>query len=175
DLRGAFVLPLDSVLRLKKPEETITVYEVRNGVEIDWVAHDIQKFARLMIRRNGYVLEQLYSPLIVIGGTFLDELKEIGQGCIIRHWMILLFGFDWSLAVVNANSFWKQNLILRIISGSRAYGLARADSDEDARGVCIPPKEYLIKPGEKTATRPAPTWKHATVMIPSMPCTCFDC
>ncbi len=45
---------------------------------------------------------------------------------------------------MNANNFWERNLILHMLSGSRAYGLARADSDEDTRGVCIPPKEYLL-------------------------------
>jgi hypothetical protein len=85
ELRGSFVLALNDVLRLKKSDETLTLSEVHNQVEIDWVAHDIHKFARMMTHRNGYVLEQLYSPLIVIGGEFLDELREIGQGCIIRH------------------------------------------------------------------------------------------
>jgi predicted nucleotidyltransferase len=45
---------------------------------------------------------------------------------------------------MNAINFWEKNLILHIISGSRAYDLARADSDEDTRGVCIPPKQYLL-------------------------------
>jgi predicted nucleotidyltransferase len=40
--------------------------------------------------------------------------------------------------------FWERNLIYRVRSGSRAYGLARPDSDEDTRGVCIPPVEYLL-------------------------------
>jgi predicted nucleotidyltransferase len=40
--------------------------------------------------------------------------------------------------------FWERNLIYRVRSGSRAYGLARPDSDEDTRGVCIPPAEYLL-------------------------------
>ncbi len=85
DLRGAFVLPIDAVLRLRDPEETITVTQVQSGVEVDWVAHDIRKFARLMLKRNGYVLEQLYSPLVVFGGEWLDEMRAIGRGCIIRH------------------------------------------------------------------------------------------
>ncbi len=38
-----------------------------------------------MTRRNGYVLEQLYSPLVVLGGAWLDELREIGRGCVVRH------------------------------------------------------------------------------------------
>jgi len=85
DLRGSFVLPIEAVLRLRDPEETITLTQVHAGAEVDWVAHDIRKFARLMLKRNGYVLEQLLSPLVVLGGEWLDELRLIGRGCIIRH------------------------------------------------------------------------------------------
>jgi predicted nucleotidyltransferase len=45
---------------------------------------------------------------------------------------------------MSEDKFWERNLILRVLSGSRAHGLARAGSDEDTRGVCIPPKEYLL-------------------------------
>ena len=85
DLRGAFVAPLEQVLRLRTPEETLSILEERDGLELDWVAHDISKFARLMTKRNGYVLEQLFSPLVVLGGSWLDELRVIGAGCVIRH------------------------------------------------------------------------------------------
>ncbi|MDQ7825280.1 MAG: nucleotidyltransferase domain-containing protein [Candidatus Eremiobacteraeota bacterium] len=40
--------------------------------------------------------------------------------------------------------FWERNLILRVLCGSRAYGLAGDDSDEDTRGICIPPREFLL-------------------------------
>ncbi len=85
DLRGAFVLPVPDLLRLREPEETITITQVSGDLEVDWVAHDLRKFARLMTRRNGYVLEQLYSPLVVYGGPWLEELRVIGRGCITRH------------------------------------------------------------------------------------------
>jgi predicted nucleotidyltransferase len=85
DLRGAFVLPIREVIRLREPAETLTVTRTVAGVEVDWVAHDVRKFARLMTRRNGYILEQLYSPLVVVGGPWLDELRVIGRGCITRH------------------------------------------------------------------------------------------
>jgi predicted nucleotidyltransferase len=39
---------------------------------------------------------------------------------------------------------WEDQLILRVLAGSRAYGLAGPHSDEDSRGVCIPPKEALL-------------------------------
>ncbi len=93
DLRGTFVLPIDAVLRLRDPEETITISQVQAGLDVDWVAHDIRKFARLMLKRNGYVLEQLFSPLVVWGGNWLDELRTIGQGCIVRHLYHHYLGF----------------------------------------------------------------------------------
>ena len=85
DLRGAFVLPVAELLRLHEPQETITITRVCAGVEVDWVAHDLRKFARMMTQRNGYVLEQLYSPLVVHGGPWLAELRAIGRGCITRQ------------------------------------------------------------------------------------------
>jgi len=53
--------------------------------EVDWVVHDLRRFARLMTSRNGYVLEQLYSPLVVQGGPQLDELLiGLQQECLMR-------------------------------------------------------------------------------------------
>jgi predicted nucleotidyltransferase len=85
DLRGAFVAPLADVIGLREPKETLTVSRIDDGLELDWVAHDVRKFAGLMTRRNGYVLEQLYSPLVVWGGPWLDELKALGAGCVVRQ------------------------------------------------------------------------------------------
>ena len=89
DLRGAFVAPLRDVVGLRPFDETRTVSGVHQGacgdVELDWVAHDILKFCRLMTRKNGYVLEQLYSPLVVHGSVWHDELREIAGGCVVRH------------------------------------------------------------------------------------------
>lgn len=85
DLRGAFVLSLDERLRLAPPPSTVTLMDHDSVPELDWVAHDIQKFATLMTKRNGYVLEQLFSPLVVFGGAWHEELIEIGRGCIVRH------------------------------------------------------------------------------------------
>ena len=85
DLRGAFVMSVADRCRLRPPPETITVSRMRDGTELDWVAHDVRKFALLMTRRNGYVLEQLYSPLVVHGDERITELRHIGKGCIVRH------------------------------------------------------------------------------------------
>jgi uncharacterized protein len=85
DLRGAYVLPVTSVVGLSKPEETVTRTFEHAGREIDLVAHDVKKFLSLMLNKNGYVLEQLYSPLVVQGGPAFEELRALGQGCITRQ------------------------------------------------------------------------------------------
>jgi predicted nucleotidyltransferase len=84
DLRGAFVLPARELLRLQPPTETLTIDRVVDGVELDWVAHDVRKFANMMTKHNGYVLEQLFSPLVVLGGEEHAELRELGRGCVTR-------------------------------------------------------------------------------------------
>lgn len=85
DLRGAFLLPAKDILGLRPSPETITIDADENAsIELDWVAHDVRKFARLMTNHNGYVLEQLFSPLVVLTTPAHDELMELGTGCITR-------------------------------------------------------------------------------------------
>lgn len=90
DLRGAFLLPAREMLGLHPPNETITIDD-HGTIELDWVAHDIRKFARLMTNHNGYVLEQLFSPLVVIATPAYEELHALGQGCVtkptVRHYL----------------------------------------------------------------------------------------
>ena len=83
DLRGAFLLPARSVLGLRPPDETITVDD-KTRIDLDWVAHDVRKFARMMTSHNGYVLEQLFSPLVVVSTPAFEELRHLGRGCITR-------------------------------------------------------------------------------------------
>jgi len=40
--------------------------------------------------------------------------------------------------------FWDNNLIYKVIAGSRAYGLDMPESDLNVRGVCIPPRPVLL-------------------------------
>ena len=44
---------------------------------MDIVSHDVKKFFGLLLKKNGYVLEQLYSPLVVHTTPAHAELKEI--------------------------------------------------------------------------------------------------
>jgi uncharacterized protein len=44
---------------------------------MDIVSHDVKKFFGLLLKKNGYVLEQLFSPLIVHTTPGHEELKSI--------------------------------------------------------------------------------------------------
>src|SRR3954465_2473981 len=85
DLRGAHVLPLDAVAGLEVRGETLEDSRVIDGLEMDIVSHDVKKFFRLLLKKNGYVLEQLYSPLVVHTTPEHAELKEIANGFITKH------------------------------------------------------------------------------------------
>jgi len=92
DLRGAFMLSASEMLGLHPPAETITI-EDKSTIDLDWVAHDIRKFARLMTNHNGYVLEQLFSPLVVVSTPAHEELLDLGKGCVTRPTMRHYQGF----------------------------------------------------------------------------------
>lgn len=85
DVRGCHLLPLRRVLSLRPRQETAEYSGIEEGREIDFVSHDAGKFFHLMLRKNGYVMEQVFSPLVVEGGAPLEELRAIARGCITRH------------------------------------------------------------------------------------------
>ncbi|MFJ7076771.1 DNA polymerase beta superfamily protein [Streptomyces sp. NPDC098781] len=85
DLRGVHLLPAADLVGLREPQETRSRMWVRDGVEMDLVTHDLRKFVRLMLRRNGYVLEQLLSPLVVHTTDAHRELAELAPGVLTGH------------------------------------------------------------------------------------------
>jgi predicted nucleotidyltransferase len=100
DLRGVHVLPVRDVVALETGIETIEVSENQDGIQVDLVTHDIKKFFRLLLKKNGYVLEQLYSPLVVHTTPEHEELKKITRGCITRYHSHHYLGFaetQWKL------------------------------------------------------------------------------
>jgi hypothetical protein len=100
DLRGAHVLPATEAVGLLPKRETIEFSGLRDGVEMDMVTHDILKFFAMVLKRNGYVLEQLYSPLVVHTTPEHQELKEIAASCVTRHHSHHYLGFaatQWDL------------------------------------------------------------------------------
>jgi predicted nucleotidyltransferase len=100
DLRGCHVLPLREVVGLDAGRETVEVAAVDGGFELDLVTHDARKFFGLLLKKNGYVLEQLHSPLVVRTTPAHEELKAIARGCVTRHHCHHYLGFaatQWRL------------------------------------------------------------------------------
>jgi hypothetical protein len=106
DLRGAHILPAEAVVGLEIRDESIEDSRVIEGLEMDIVSHDIRKFFHLLLKKNGYVLEQLFSPLIVHSTPEHDEFKAIatagqnGNGVITKYHAHHYFGFaetQWKL------------------------------------------------------------------------------
>lgn len=100
DLRGVHLLPAREVVGMKPPHETISNEGIFEGVEIDLVTHDAAKFFRMLLRNNGYVLEQLLSPLVVFTTPAHAELCELAPRCITRFHAFHYLGFaqtQWSL------------------------------------------------------------------------------
>lgn len=85
DLRGAHVIDLLSTIGLDRPRETYEVLDRDAEVEMDLVTHDVKKFFTMLLGRNGYVLEQICSPLVVYAGDGFAELRDIAMGCLTRH------------------------------------------------------------------------------------------
>lgn len=106
DLRGAHMLPLDQIVGMLPLAETIEDSRVIHGLEMDIVSHDIRKFFGLLLKKNGYVLEQLCSPLVVKTSPGHQELLAIATGApgkpglITRHHAHHYLGFadtQWKL------------------------------------------------------------------------------
>lgn len=86
DIRGTHILPLEEAVGLwPDNHDTIQVDGFRDSLEIDLVTHDVRKFFGLMLKKNGYVMEQVFSPLIVLTTPEHDELKTIANQCLTRH------------------------------------------------------------------------------------------
>jgi uncharacterized protein len=85
DLRACHLLPLKDIVGIDVPHQTIERKTVHRGTEVELVSHEIGKYFRLLLRNNGYILEQIFSPIVVAGQAFLDELRPLAKNCITRN------------------------------------------------------------------------------------------
>jgi hypothetical protein len=93
DIRAAHVLPINALLIAMLGEggmDKITDLTLEKTIDqpepvMDFVSHDIGKFLRLALKGNGYVLEQLLSPLIVETSEWHAELKSLAPGLVTRR------------------------------------------------------------------------------------------
>jgi predicted nucleotidyltransferase len=96
DVRAAHILPATAVLGLHTGPDTVQRGGVRDGVELDVVSHDVLKFARLLNSRNGYVLEQLLSPLVLLTSPLHASLKDLAPSLVTSGHAYHYLGFATS-------------------------------------------------------------------------------
>lgn len=85
---------------LQLRDETLQDARVIEGLEMDIVSHDVRKSFTLLLRKNGYVLEKVFSPLTVLATTEHEDLQAPATGCITRHHAQHYSGFvatQWKL------------------------------------------------------------------------------
>lgn len=100
DLRGTHVLPLNQVIGLNLGKQTIDRTSIEDGMELDLVTHDIAKFFQMMLKKNGYVIEQVMSPLVVHSCDYHQELISLVPNCLTKHHAHHYLGFartQWDL------------------------------------------------------------------------------
>jgi predicted nucleotidyltransferase len=93
-------LPAREVVGLDVGRETLTMEYEDAGFEMDLVTHDARKFFLMLLRKNGYVLEQLLSPLVVHTTPAHEELVALAPRCVTRHHAHHYLGFaetQWKL------------------------------------------------------------------------------
>lgn len=107
DLRGCHVARARDVLSLSPPNETHEVMHKPppgQGLEVDLVTHDFKKYATLLLKNNGYVLEQIFSPLVAFAAPEFEELKAIAADCVTRNHRHHFFHFasdQWKAVAKN--------------------------------------------------------------------------
>jgi predicted nucleotidyltransferase len=84
DLRGCHRLPTAAFFRLDRPSETVERLEVASGREVETVSHEVEKLLRLLLKRNGAILEQIYARIVLHEAPALAELRELARGCVTR-------------------------------------------------------------------------------------------
>ena len=101
DLRGMHVLPLREVVGLDLRDDTIQSVTAgqrsRRGLGKPRRPH---KFLGMLLKKNGYVLEQLFSPLVLHTTPAHAELREIARACLTRSHYHHYAGFartSWEL------------------------------------------------------------------------------
>ncbi len=144
DLRGVHVLPLEEIVGLDTGDETITLMWDHDGVEADAVTHDLAKFCALLLRRNGYVLEQVMSPLVVATSEVHAELKALVPGLVTSNHAHHYLGF--------ARSQWQLFERSRELKPSSLHvpGAAHRnppDADGRGRGRPDPPHRSVLHAG----------------------------
>lgn len=90
------VAPAEQILSLHGlQDETVEFKTYADGFEDELVTHDAGKYFRLLLKNNGYVLEQIFSPIVLYDSGHLSELRDIARSCITSNHALHYKGFGY--------------------------------------------------------------------------------
>lgn len=119
EIRGAHILPVRQILGLEISEEIVEQGQEVEGIQIEIATQDIKKFFSLMLKDNGFVLEQIYSPLVVQSSPEHEELKAIAKGCLTRIHCYHYLGYadsQWLAATQETNGAQELPSLTKLLS-----------------------------------------------------------
>lgn len=159
DLRGAHLLPAAEAVGLRTGPETLTSDGARDGVDLDVVSHDLLKFARLLATRNGYVLEQLLSPLVVHTTDTHAALTALAPGLITRHHAHHYLGFahtQWQLYARTGELKAALYTLRVLLTGIHLMRTGTLETDLGVLGAALPYVPDLIAAKRAAEHGPGP-------------------
>ncbi|GIE28135.1 nucleotidyltransferase [Actinoplanes italicus] len=173
DLRASHILPAHEVVGLRTGPETIQDTGVRDGVELDVVSHDLRKFAKLFNSRNGYVLEQLMSPLVVVTSPLHEQLKALAPRMITSGHAHHYLGFSHSQQKLyhNTGRIKPALYTLRVLlTGIHLMRTGTLECDLGVLGQHIPyvPELIATKREAEHGPMPATAAAHLAADIPAL-------
>ena len=91
DVRGAYVAPNTDVSTTKRGKNHASFMGIIDDREVDGVVFEIDRYVELVLKGSGNLIEELFSPVILMPGDYLEELRAAVRGClsrrIIRHYL----------------------------------------------------------------------------------------
>ena len=85
DVRACHVLPARDVAGLREPPDAIAYTAHHDGLDLELVSHELKRVCLMLLKKNGGVLEQIHSPLVVRTTPAHEELKAISWKCLSRN------------------------------------------------------------------------------------------
>jgi predicted nucleotidyltransferase len=79
------VAPTRQVLGLNPPPDHFQHMGILDDREVDGLLFEVERFLHLVLKPAGNLLEEVFSPIILVGADTLTTLRRLCQRCITRH------------------------------------------------------------------------------------------
>jgi predicted nucleotidyltransferase len=85
-VRGSHSWPLQQVLGLVRyPPRKVEARGRLAEIDVKLISYEIWEYLWRLAKHDLYTLEQVFSPRVVLGKEFLDQLRPLAARCISRH------------------------------------------------------------------------------------------